>query len=117
MGLHVPLHVFRSAAADVRTHESARPDHQRVFRARPPGEARAVSLAFLRYLELHGRSITAPEDGCGMRRMQRAGGETLVLDFWSRRAAEDFDAFWRRYSLSYGRIDRAEAPSHQACAA
>jgi hypothetical protein len=58
-------------------------------------------LAFLRYLELHGGSVTVEEDGCAVEREPLRSAERVVLTFWHPRAAEEFDEFWRRYRLAY----------------
>jgi hypothetical protein len=101
MGLHVPLRVVRSASAVVHLPTAPSKARRRVYARTAAAEARALELGFCRFLELHGRSLTIPSDGCRLRISPPSRGGVVVLDFWSRRAAEDFDYFWSRYRAAY----------------
>jgi hypothetical protein len=65
-------------------------------------EADQLTLAFLRYIELHGRTLVGPRSRCSVTTVRGEGTETKILTFWSRRAAAGFDLFWRRYRAVYG---------------
>jgi hypothetical protein len=66
-------------------------------------ESDDLALAYLRYIELHGHALHDGRGGCSM--ITRRTGrdcETRTFRFWSRRAAREFDEFWKRYRLVYG---------------
>jgi hypothetical protein len=73
-------------------------------------EAEQLTLAYLRYIELHGRTLVEPRSRCSVATVQGEGTETKIFTFWSRRAAAGFDHFWRRYRLTYGAPDDRPAP-------
>jgi hypothetical protein len=74
----------------------------RSFTVAPGPEAEQLTLAFLRFVELHGRTLVDPRSGCSIATAPGRATETRILTFWNRRAAAEFDAFWRRYRPIYG---------------
>jgi hypothetical protein len=66
-------------------------------------ESEDLTLAYLRYIELHGHALHDGRGGCAMT-IHRTGraSETKTFRFWSRRAAREFEVFWQRYRLVYG---------------
>ncbi len=68
-------------------------------------EAQALTVAFMRFAELHGRIVLEPRSRCAIQtavRRNQDRRETRIVTFWSRRAAEKFDRFWPRYRAAYG---------------
>ena len=74
----------------------------RSYTAPTGAEAEDLTLAYLRYIELHGHALHDPKGGCSIARRRSGRGETQTFGFWSRRAAREFDWFWVRYRLVYG---------------
>lgn len=74
-------------------------------------DAEELTLAYLRYIELHGRALHDPRGGCFVRTRRSGRSETKTYGFWSDKAAREFDEFWERYRLVYGH------DSHQGLAA
>jgi hypothetical protein len=69
-------------------------------------ESDELTLAYLRYIELHGHALHDRRGGCSIARRRSGRSETQVFGFWSRKAAREFDWFWERYRLVYGHDDR-----------
>ena len=69
-------------------------------------ESEDLTLAYLRYIELHGHALHDHRGGCFMSRRRHGRSETMTFGFWSRKAAREFDLFWTRYRLVYGHGDR-----------
>ena len=68
-------------------------------------ETACLTLAFMRFAELHGRIVSEPNSRCAIQtavRPAQDSAETKIVTLWSRRAAEAFDRFWPRYRLAYG---------------
>ncbi len=74
-------------------------------------DAEELTLAYLRYVELHGHALHDPRGGCFVRTRRSGRSETKTFGFWSDKAAREFDEFWERYRLVYGH------DSHQGLAA
>lgn len=69
--------------------------------AASPREAEQLTLAYGRFVELHGRALIDPRSGCSVTRLAGNGAETRIFTFWSARAADEFDFFWARYKPVY----------------
>jgi hypothetical protein len=80
----------------------APPDARRILTVAAGAEAEQLTLAYLRYIELHGRALVEPRSRCSIATVPGRGTETKIFTFWSRRAAAEFDVFWRRYRPLYG---------------
>jgi hypothetical protein len=81
------------------------PDRSRLITVERGAEAERLSVAFMRFAELHGRVVQDPKSRCGIStavRRSQDRAQTLVVTLWSRRAAEKFDRFWPRYRAAYG---------------
>jgi hypothetical protein len=65
-------------------------------------ESDDLTLAYLRYIELHGHALHDGKGGCSMSSRRTGRSETKTFGFWSRRAAREFEDFWKRYRLVYG---------------
>jgi hypothetical protein len=74
----------------------------RSYTALPRAESDELTLAYLRYIELHGHALHDGRGGCSIATRRNGRSETKTFGFWSRRAARDFDWFWERYHLVYG---------------
>ncbi len=74
----------------------------RSFDSPAGAEARELTLAYLRYIELHGHALHDPKGGCSIATRRTGRGETQTFGFWSHRAAREFEWFWERYRLVYG---------------
>jgi|WetSurMetagenome_2_1015567.scaffolds.fasta_scaffold353581_1 hypothetical protein len=85
----------------------------RTYSVAAGGEAEQLTLAFLRYVELHGRTLVGPKSRCSIAAVPGEGVETRIFTFWSRRAAAGFDVFWRRYRPIYGAPNRPCPPDRQ----
>jgi len=94
-------HLREIGAADARPAEAA----TRSYTAPAGGEAEDLSLAYLRYIELHGHALYHPKGGCSIAVRRRGRSEVQTFGFWSRRAACGFELFWERYRLVYGHGD------------
>lgn len=68
-------------------------------------ESEELTLAYLRYIELHGHALHDPKGGCSIATRRSGRSETKIFGFWSRKAAREFDWFWARYRLIYGHGD------------
>ncbi len=66
------------------------------------GDAEELTLAYLRYVELHGHALHDPRGGCFVRTRRSGRSVNTTFGFWSHKAAREFDAFWERYRLVYG---------------
>jgi len=86
----------------VRTSEAPR----LTFTAPTGAPAEELTLAYLRYIELHGRAVHHSKSGCSISMRRHGRSQTQVFGFWSRKAAEEFEWFWERYRLVYGHGDR-----------
>ena len=82
----------------------------RTFTVAKGAEAEQLCLAYLRYIELHGRTLTGPRSRCSIAAVPGHGTETRIFTFWSRRAAAGFEVFWRRYRPIYGAPHEPPAP-------
>ena len=69
-------------------------------------ESDDLTLAYLRYIELHGHALHDRKGCCSMSIRKSGRSETKTFGFWSRRAAREFDLFWQRYRLVYGHGQR-----------
>ena len=76
-----------------------RPQQRRTYPLLPSAEARCLTLAFYRFLELHGRALSWPPDACTIEAVACPTGDTVMLGLWSQRAADEFDRFWAGYRL------------------
>ena len=65
-------------------------------------EAEDLTLAYLRYIELHGHALHHPKGGCSIAKRRSGRSEIQTFGFWSRRAAREFEWFWERYRQVYG---------------
>jgi hypothetical protein len=74
----------------------------RTFSSPAGVEAEELTLAYLRYIELHGHALHDPKGGCSIATRRRGRSETQTFGFWSARAAREFEWFWERYRLVYG---------------
>ena len=64
--------------------------------------ARDLTLAYLRYIELHGHAVHDPRGGCSIVTRRSGRKVTQTFGFWSRQAAGEFEWFWQRYRVVYG---------------
>ena len=65
-------------------------------------ESEDLTLAYLRFIELHGHALHDPHGGCSISTRRSGRSETKTFGFWSAKAAREFDLFWERYRLVYG---------------
>ncbi len=65
-------------------------------------ESEDLTLAYLRYIELHGHALHDPRGGCYIAPRRSGRCETKTFGFWSHKAAQEFDLFWERYRPCYG---------------
>ncbi len=65
-------------------------------------ESEDLTLAYLRFIELHGHALHDPRGGCWIATRRAGRSETKTFGFWSPKAAREFDGFWERYRLVYG---------------
>ncbi len=65
-------------------------------------ESEDLTLAYLRYVEMHGHALHDGRGCCSMTSRRSGHSETKTFGFWSTKAARDFDWFWERYRLVYG---------------
>jgi hypothetical protein len=82
-------------------HPRPRPQQRRTYLQLPTAEARCLTLAFYRFVELHGRALSWPPDACTLEAVACPTGDTVMLGLWSQRAASEFDRFWARYRLYF----------------
>ena len=71
-------------------------------------ETEDLTLAYLRYIELHGHALHDPKDRCFIATRRRGRCHTQTFGFWSRRAAREFEWFWERYRQVYGHGGHAD---------
>lgn len=85
---------------------AAAPDERsRLITVDEGAEADCLTVAFMRFAELHGKIVREPESRCGIQtavRREKDRRQTKIVTLWSRRAAEKFDQFWPRYRAAYG---------------
>ena len=74
----------------------------RNYTAPAGADSEELTLAYLRYVELHGHALHDPRGGCFVRTRRSGRSETKTFGFWSHKAARDFEMFWERYRLVYG---------------
>jgi len=65
-------------------------------------ESEDLTLAYLRFIELHGHTLHDARGRCWIATRRAGRTETKTFGFWSARAAREFDWFWERYRLVYG---------------
>ncbi len=81
----------------------------RSYTAPAGAEAEELTLAYLRYIELHGHALHDHTSGCSIATRRNGRCETKTFGFWSLKAARDFDLFWERYRMVYGHSGLAAA--------
>jgi hypothetical protein len=67
-------------------------------------EADCLTLAFHRFVELHGHTLCDGGRRCGLKTLPsraRDRCETKAIRLWSPRAAAEFDRFWTAYCRVY----------------
>lgn len=104
-----PLSVASSGPAALKAVPANR-RASRAFTVAAGAEAEQLTLAFLRYIELHGHALAGPRSRCSLATVRGQGTETKIFTFWSPRAAAGFDVFWRRYRPIYGAPGETPAP-------
>jgi len=65
-------------------------------------QAACFDVAFYRFVELKGRTMTDPRGRCSLESHGRARSESKVVGLWSRKAVDQFREFWPRYARVYG---------------
>ncbi len=75
-------------------------------------QAACFDVAFYRFVELKGRTMTDPRGLCSLGSQVRGRSESKVVGLWSRKAVHQFREFWPRYARAYG-LD-AERDVHAA---
>ena len=72
------------------------------------GETECLTIAFYRFVELHGRVVSDPGSHCSLQTPLSGGSgrvQTRIVTLWSPRAAAEFERFWDCYWRVYGRGD------------
>ena len=65
-------------------------------------EAECLTIAFYRFIELHGRTTVVPGDHCSLTTVPGRKLETKLVELWNHRADADFGGFLERYREVYG---------------
>ena len=65
-------------------------------------QAACFDVAFYRFVELKGRTMTDPRALCSLESHAQARSESKVIGLWSRKAVDQFREFWPRYARVYG---------------
>ena len=65
-------------------------------------QAACFDIAFHRFVELKGRTMSDPNGLCSIESHAEARGESKAIGLWSRKAVRQFRDFWPRYARVYG---------------
>jgi hypothetical protein len=65
-------------------------------------QAACFDVAFHRFVELKGWTMTDPRGLCSLESHAWGRSESKVISLWSRKAVDQFREFWPRYDRLYG---------------